>query len=126
MCWRPPISTRKDTLFPYTPLFRSLIAFYTHIARYYVLSHLDAARLAAKYASAWALLPNLALDAPATPLLGVMPPLAAARLIAALILLVQFSGVIFLHRTLHRRADPLPAVLLLGLDRKSIRLNSSH
>src|SRR3546814_2754529 len=44
-----------------------------------------------------------------------MPPLAAARLIAALILLVQFSGVIFLHRTLHRRADPLPAVLLLGL-----------
>src|SRR3546814_6653804 len=88
-----------------------LIDFYNHIARYYVLSHLDEARLAANYASAWALLPNLGLDALATPLLGVMPPLAAARLIAALILLVQFSGVIFLHRTLHRRADPLPAVL---------------
>lgn len=92
-----------------------LIDFYNHIARYYVLSHLDEARLAANYASAWALLPNLGLDALATPLLGVMPPLAAARLIAALILLAQFSGVIFLHRTLHRRADPLPAVLLLGL-----------
>src|SRR3546814_6579928 len=59
-----------------------LIDFYNHIARYYVLSHLDEARLAANYASAWALLPNLGLDALATPLLGVMPPLAAARLIA--------------------------------------------
>src|SRR3546814_13744487 len=49
-----------------------------------------------------------------------MPPLAAPRLIAALILLVQFSGVIFLHRTHHRRDDPLPAVLPLGLLYSSI------
>src|SRR3546814_6249034 len=54
-----------------------LIDFYNHIARYYVLSHLYEARLAANYASAWALPPNLGLDALATPLLGVIPPLAA-------------------------------------------------
>src|SRR3546814_18500701 len=47
-----------------------LIDFYNHIARYYVLSHLDEARLAANYASAWALLPNLGLDALATPQIG--------------------------------------------------------
>src|SRR3546814_1833091 len=91
-----------------------MIDFYNHIARYYVLSHLDEARPAANYASAWALPPTPGLDAPATPLLGVMPPLAAARLIAALFLLVQFSGAIFLHRRLHRPADP---------DRHGTRLN---
>src|SRR3546814_2234303 len=89
-----------------------LIYFYNHIARYFVLSHLDGdAVLSANYIAAWALLPNLGLDAIATPLLAVVPPLLAGKLIVGLILLVEFSGVIFLHRT---------------LDRKSTRLNSSH
>lgn len=93
-----------------------LIDFYNHIARYFVLSHLEGdAVLSANYAAAWALLPNLGLDAIATPLLGVVPPLLAAKLILAFILIVQFSGVIFLQRGLNRRADMLPAVLLVGL-----------
>src|SRR3546814_20004598 len=67
--------------------------------------------LSANYIAAWALLPNLGLDAIATPLLAVVPPLLAGKLIVGLILLVEFSGVIFLHRTLHGRADILPPVL---------------
>lgn len=93
-----------------------LIDFYNHVARYFVLSHIDGnALLSANYAAAWMLLPNLGLDAIATPLLAVVPPLLAAKLIAGGILLVQFSGVLFLHRTLHGRADMLPVTLLLGL-----------
>lgn len=93
-----------------------LIDFYNHIARYFVLSHVDGDPvLAANYAKAWALLPNLGLDAIATPLLAVVPPLLAAKLIVAFILLVEFGGVLFLHRALNRQADPLPAILLLGL-----------
>jgi hypothetical protein len=101
------------------PLFSTpvlpLIDFYNHIARYYVLSHLDDPLLSANYAAAWALLPNLGLDVLATPLLSVVPPLLAAKLIAGFLLIVQFSGVIYLQRGLNRRADLLPAVLLVGL-----------
>ncbi len=93
-----------------------LIDFYNHIARFFVLSHLGGDPvLSANYAATWALLPNLGLDVIATPLLAVAPPLLAAKLIIGLILLVQFSGALFLHRSLNKQADILPAVLLLGL-----------
>src|SRR3546814_17882269 len=92
-----------------------LIDFYNHIARYYVLSHLDEARLAANYSSAWALLPNLGLDALSTPLIGLMPLLAAPRLLAAPLLMVQFIGDIVIHRTIHLRHNSLRAYLLTWL-----------
>jgi hypothetical protein len=91
------------------------IDFYDHLARYYVLSHLGEPVFAANYASAWQLLPNLGLDLLATPLLGAVAPLTAAKVIAAFLLLVQFSGVLFLHHALWRRFDPLPSALLVGL-----------
>lgn len=93
-----------------------LIDFYNHIARYYVLSHMAGNPvLSANYDPAWALLPNLGLDVIATPLLMVVPPLLAAKLVIGFILLIQYSGVLFLYRALHGRINVLPVVLLPGI-----------
>lgn len=93
-----------------------LIDFYNHIARFFVLAHIDDnAVFAANYTAAWALLPNLGLDVIGTPLMEVVPPLIGAKLLIGLILLVQFGGVLFLHRALHGGRQLLPVLILPGL-----------
>lgn len=93
-----------------------LIDFYNHLARFYVLSHLGSDPvLGESYESAWALLPNLGLDFLATPLLAAVPPLAAAKLIIAILLLNQFFGALALNKALHGRLDPAAPLLLAAL-----------
>ena len=76
------------------------IDYYSHVLRYYVLAHAGAGTpFAANYLPAWALLPNLGLDVLGTAILWVVPPLLAAKLIVAMIILTLFAGVLYLgHR----------------------------
>ncbi len=98
-----------------TPLF-PFIDFYNHLARYYVLSHLDgSALLRANYASNWGLLPNIGLDILGTALLRVVPPAAAAHLVVALLLAVQYAGVLAFNRALTGRWSLVTALLLVPL-----------
>lgn len=116
-CWLVPLLCALALLLPLlvTPVL-PLIDYYNHIARYFVLSHVDGdPALAANYVKAWALLPNLGLDVLATPLLAVVPPLLAAKLILGAILLIEFTGVLFLASALNRRPGALTSLLLLGL-----------
>ena len=91
------------------------IDFYAHILRYYVLAHADAGTpFASNYRPAWTLLPNLGLDILGTGLLKVVPPLAAAKLIAALIITVLYCSVLYLTRVLQGRLSIL-AIALAGI-----------
>ena len=91
------------------------IDFYAHILRYYVLAHGDAGTpLASNYAPAWALLPNLGLDVLGLAILAIVPPLAAAKLIAALIMLTLYAGVLYLAQVLHGRL-PILSIALAGI-----------
>ena len=84
------------------------IDFYLHILRYYVLAHAGAgSSFAANYLPAWALLPNLGLDVLGTAILWVVPPLLAAKLIVALIILTLFAGVLYLAHALQGRVTLL-------------------
>jgi hypothetical protein len=93
-----------------------LIDFYNHVARFYVLAHLSAYPvLRTAYQAHWSLLPNMGVDALATPLLYFIPPLLSGKIIAAAILAVLFSGTLNFHRALTGQRSLLIAVLLLPL-----------
>lgn len=88
------------------------IDFYNHVARYYVLGHLnDVPALRDNYAVAWALLPNLGLDIVALPLFRLLPPLIAAKAVLILILSVQFGGVLALNTALNGRVNRVSVLL---------------
>ncbi len=93
-----------------------LIDFYNHLARFYVLAHIGGDPLLQKYYQAhWSLLPDIGVDVLATPILRVLPPLIAAKVIIAGILALLYSGVLYFHRALTGQRSLLIAVLLLPL-----------
>src|SRR3546814_6115051 len=112
MIRRPPRSTRTDTLFPYTTLFRSL----TKTSRLAPIPDVDSGAIIPEP-------PPLTLALPATILLGHPNVVAAEREAAARWAEIGVA-----------RADRLPRIDLVGLltgnwiriDRKSTRLKSSH
>ncbi len=86
--------------------------YYNHVARFYLLGVVDGdPRWAASYTVAWKLLPNLGLDLLGTALFSMVSPLLGAKLLVALIVLLQFSGVIALHWALGGRSI-MPVALL--------------
>lgn len=91
-----------------TPVLPS-VDFYAHIVRYNVLSH--PAADAQNYRPHWVLLPNLGMDVLGTGLMALLPPLAGARVLAALVILAPVLGCMALSRALHGRVQPLPALL---------------
>ncbi|MES2253764.1 MAG: hypothetical protein V4559_01840 [Pseudomonadota bacterium] len=93
-----------------------LIDFYDHIARFFVLAHLEpGAALAKSYQTHWSLIPDIGVDVIGVPILWLLPPLPAAKVIVTIILAVLFSGVLYFHRALTGRNSLLVAVLLLPL-----------
>lgn len=93
-----------------------LIDFYNHLARFFVLAHVDYSPfLQLYYEARWALLPNIGVDVIGTPLLAVAPPLIAAKLLVAFILLMVFGGALYFHRAVTGRHSLLVAVLLVPL-----------
>ena len=93
-----------------------LIDFYDHIARFFVLAHLTpGSALAQNYQANWAPIPDIGVDVIGVPILGILPPLLAAKAIAILILAVLYSGVLYFHRALTGRNSLLVAALLLPL-----------
>lgn len=88
------------------------IDFYNHIARFEVLTTLDDNRLfAANYAAAWAILPNIGLDLIAVAALKIVPLAVLPQVLAALIAIVIFAGIIALNRAATGQTA-WPAVLL--------------
>jgi hypothetical protein len=88
------------------------IDFYNHIARFEVLTALDGNTLfAANYAAAWAILPNIGLDLIAVAALTVVPLAVLPHVLAALIAIVIFAGIIALNRAATGRTA-WPSVLL--------------
>ena len=93
-----------------------LIDFYDHLARFYILAHVSSSPLLqSHYAAHWVLMPDIGTDILSTPLLRILPPLAAAHIIAACIMAILYSGVLYFHRALTGRHSLLVAVLLLPL-----------
>ena len=93
-----------------------LIDFYDHLARFYILAHVDSnALLQNHYAAHWVVMPDIGTDILSTPLLRLVPPLAAAHIIAAVIMAILYSGVLYFHRALTGRHSLLVAALLLPL-----------
>lgn len=92
------------------------IDFYNHVARYYILSHLaDDPMLQHSYASNWSLLPNIGLDVLFTPVLALVPPWLCGHLLAALIIVTQYCGVLYFHRALTGRISLVIVILLVPL-----------
>lgn len=93
-----------------------LIDFYDHLARLFVLAHIEGSSLLPLYYQAhWSLQPDIGTDLVGTPLLRVLPPLAAGHLIAAGICAILYGGVLYFNRALTGRASLLVAALLLPL-----------
>jgi len=93
-----------------------LIDFYDHIARFFVLAHLaPGSGLAQFYRAHWAPIPDIGVDVIGVPILGILPPLPGAKLIAILILAVLYGGVLYCHRALTGRNSLLVATLLAPL-----------
>jgi hypothetical protein len=93
-----------------------LIDFYDHLARFFVLAHLNSGDgLANFYQAHWSLIPDIGVDVIGVPILRFISPLLAAKIIVAAILAVQYSGALYFHRVLTGRNSLLVAVLLLPL-----------
>lgn len=93
-----------------------LIDYYNHIARFFVLAHIDASPFLQRYYEArWSLLPNIGVDVLGTPLLAILPPLIAAKAIIVIIMAVLFSGALYFHRALTGTRSLLVPVLLAPL-----------
>jgi hypothetical protein len=85
-----------------------------HLAQIDILArHSSSAYLEEHYARASLLLPNILIDVIGVALASCLPIDLAGRLLVAIILLTQVSGVFALHRALWRRASPWPMVALL-------------
>ena len=98
------------------PLFASpvfpLIDFYAHMARYFALAHVGSESLISEnYQAAWRPLPNIALDFLGVGIMRILPPLAGAKVMAALVVLAPFLGTLVLARSLHGRISTLNVAL---------------
>jgi hypothetical protein len=93
-----------------------LIDFYNHIARFYVLAHVSGNPLLQRYYQArWSLLPDIGVDIFGTPLMYLFPPLIAAKLIAAGIMAILFSGVMVFNGAVTGRSPILVSIILAPL-----------
>lgn len=93
-----------------------LIDFYNHIARLVVLAGIgNSPVLAANYAPAWAVLPNIGLDVVGVGLLQVVPVALLPHLMAALILLLLFAGTAALNRAITGQTSWPPLLLTVPL-----------
>ena len=91
------------------------VDFYAHIARYYILANIGSDPLLEEnYDAAWQMLPNLGMDILGTGLMGLLPPLVAAKVIAAATMAMPFIGVVALARVLHGRVPPF-SIFLAGI-----------
>jgi hypothetical protein len=80
------------------------IDFYDHLNRYFVLAHLGRGTyLDLFYQSAWSLLPNIGMDVLGVWLLSWATPAVAAKTVAILIFIVQYTGVLAFAHALHGR-----------------------
>lgn len=94
-----------------TPVLPS-IDFYAHAVRYYALANVGQdGWLAQNYATAWAPLPNLGLDLIGTGLMMVLPPMAAAHVVAAMVIMAPVAGAMALGAALQGRVTVLTAAL---------------
>jgi hypothetical protein len=85
-----------------------------HLAQIDILTrHSSSTYLQEHYARTSLLLPNILIDVIGVALASYLPIDLAGRLLVAIILLSQVSGVFALHRALWRRASPWPMVTLL-------------
>jgi hypothetical protein len=87
-----------------------------HLARMYVLAFgAQDPFLSQMYAPSWHIIPNLAMDLIVPPLLPLLPLHLAGRLFLGLVLLLQFAGIVALHRAIYRRRSwwPLTSCLIL-------------
>ncbi len=92
------------------------VDFYDHISRYFVLSHVaQDGFLGQAYQANWSILPNIGLDIVGTALLRHEDVLSGAKMIAILIFLTQFTGVLFFSRTMVGRLDWRIAILTVPL-----------
>lgn len=75
-----------------------LIDFYNHLARYFVLANIGHSEFLPRYyAENWSLLPNIGMDVIGAGLLKLLPPMLSGHILASLILLTIYSGVLFLN-----------------------------
>src|SRR3546814_1528451 len=119
MIRRPPRSTRTDTLFPYTTLFRSIAG---PVA---VPGPAVAAAVVGAGAGHRAARPGLAAAGPAQPAHAGMAARAAAPVAGPVVQRVHYRHP-QPHDPRHRPDFPGPAGRRGDGDRKSTRLNSSH
>jgi hypothetical protein len=92
------------------------IDFYNHLARYFVLAHVDTSRfLSENYQADWKILPNIGLDVLGVGVMKLLPPLLAGRAIITLIFATQYFGVLFFNRQLNGWASPSVALLVVPL-----------
>lgn len=91
------------------------IDLYNHVARFYILSHLEDPFLQRHYAANWQFLPNIGLDIPATLLARWLDPLLLAKLLVAGVIALQVGGTLFLNRALTGRVTPWSGLLAAGL-----------
>lgn len=92
-----------------------LLDYPNHLARIEVLARgADDPVLSRMYVTRWRILPNIAIDVIAPPMLKLMSLAAAGRTVVALALLLPFLGTVMLHTALfHRRSFwPLSAALV--------------
>jgi len=93
-----------------------MIDFYNHIMRFDLLRRLGSDPvLDAHYRADWAVLPNIGLDVLAVGLLGFVPADWLPHLLAVLVMVVQFAGVMLLSRALSGRFHWFTALLAVPL-----------
>ncbi|MDR3533863.1 MAG: hypothetical protein P4L90_25280 [Rhodopila sp.] len=85
-----------------------------HLARLYVLAHPDDSVLARFYEQQWSIVPNLAIDVLAPPLLRLLPVHVAGRIVIGVTLLLPVIGCVVYSRAVFGRRTlwPLGAALI--------------
>lgn len=93
-----------------------MIDYYNHFSRYVVLSHLDSSEfLARNYAARWGVLPNIGMDLLGFAATRLSSDIATAKVLIALLLAIQYFGVLAFNRALTGKASILVAVLMIPL-----------
>lgn len=88
------------------------VDFNDHLLRYWILADNGATPvLADNYTPKWALLSNLGMDILGTGVLKILPPLAAGKLLAALVLLAPVLGALYLAHAVQGRVTLFTCLL---------------
>jgi hypothetical protein len=93
-----------------------LLDYPNHLARLYLLARGAADPvLAPTFVANWGLIPDLGIDLVGVPLMRLLPPHVAGRLLLAIVLLLPYGGVLTLNKALFGRVQPwaLASALIL-------------